>query len=110
MVVAQSEQLSNKTHPDKMLAKDSSSFFNLPVTLEANGSREVRILGMRQDHTLHTHWRSLEDHSLSKSSLLDAFANNIPLVREGGFLSEEECNAILDILQTHKIVRLHIVE
>lgn len=93
-----------------MIANDSSSFFNLPVTLEANGSREERVLGVRQDHSLHTHWRSLEDHSLSKSSLLDAFANNIPLVRERAFLTDEECNAMLDILQTHKIVRLDSIQ
>lgn len=93
-----------------MFADESSSFFNLPVTLEANGSREERLLGMRQDHTFHTHWRSLEDHCLSKSSLLDAFANNIPLVREREFLSEKECSAMLDILQTHKIVSLHIIQ
>lgn len=93
-----------------MFANDSSSFFNLPVTLEVNGSREERILGMRQDHTLHTHWRSLEDNPLSKTTLLDAFANNIPLVRERDFLSEDECNSMLDILQGHKIVRLHIVQ
>lgn len=88
-----------------MFADNSSSFFNLPVTLDADGLREERVLGSREDHTLHTHWRSLEDHSLSKSSLLDGFANNIPLIREKDFLSDEECNAMLEILQTHKIVR-----
>ncbi|KAG8161537.1 hypothetical protein KVR01_008524 [Diaporthe batatas] len=86
-----------------MLAKSSSSFFNLPVALDTNGSREERILGMRQDHTIHTHWKSLDDHSLSKPSLLDLFANNIPLVRERNFLSDEECNAMHEILLTHKI-------
>lgn len=37
---------------------------------------------------------------------MDALANNIPLIRCSGFLEAEECNAMLDILKTHKIVSL----
>ncbi|KAF3764030.1 hypothetical protein M406DRAFT_280107 [Cryphonectria parasitica EP155] len=86
------------------------SFFNLPAVLDANhanGSHVERVLGPRQNHVLHTHWRTLDDQSMSSSALMDAFANDIPLVRQRGFLTPEECEKMLDIVKTHKIVGLH---
>jgi hypothetical protein len=52
-----------------MVADDSSPFFILLVTLKARvkGSHKERILG---DHTLYTHWKSTEDHSLWQPAII----------------------------------------
>lgn len=88
------------------MAPASPSFFNIPADQQGTlGVRdEVRVLGPRQDHVLHTHWKTLEDRPLSNASLMDVFANGIPLVRQKAFLSVEECTSMLNILKTHQVV------
>lgn len=91
------------------MAPTTPQFFNLPgaSTAISSGLPEERVLGgTRQDHNCQTHWKTFQDQPLCRSSLMDALANNIPLVRHSGFLDAEECNAMLDVLKTHKIVRL----
>ena len=49
-------------------------------------------------------WRELEDHPLSKDSLASLFSNTIPSIRVPGFLSEDECQRLLNIVKTSPMV------
>jgi hypothetical protein len=50
-------------------------------------------------------WRSLHDENLSSRSLTGLLNNDIPAIRVPQFLSSEECNRMVDVVSSHKIVR-----
>lgn len=53
-----------------------------------------------------SNWHTLEDAPLSKRSLHQLFSNTIPSIRNAGFMSSEDCSALVDIIKTHKIVHM----
>jgi hypothetical protein len=51
-----------------------------------------------------SNWKTLEDQPLTKVSLQELFSNEIPCVRHKGFLSHEECERMVRIVQDTKFV------
>lgn len=50
-----------------------------------------------------TNWRTLEDQPLTETSFRDLLSNNIPSIRHENFLSRDECQSLVNILESPKI-------
>lgn len=51
-----------------------------------------------------SNWHTLDDQSLSMQSIKQLLSNSIPTIRRRNFLSEDECQRLVEIIQTHEIV------
>jgi hypothetical protein len=84
----------------------TQTFFNLPAR-EGNVSSaggEIDYFSPPSKYNLQTSWRTLQDQALTRTSVLDVFANRVPVLREKSFLSAAECARMLEIVATHEIV------
>ncbi|KAK6511886.1 hypothetical protein TWF481_000790 [Arthrobotrys musiformis] len=76
-------------------------FFNLP---QRNGTvDEKSYFGPVALQTVPTNWRTFEDQPLTKSNIIDLFANRIPVVRQKNFLNQDELNKMLEIVKAHEL-------
>ncbi|KAI0538362.1 hypothetical protein GGR58DRAFT_513067 [Xylaria digitata] len=82
---------------------ESKSFFNLPEATLLGAHEDKTFFGPRQTHTFETHWTTFQEQKMSKQSLFDLFAGNIPVIRQEEFLSLEECAKMVEVLKDHKI-------
>ncbi|PVI05771.1 hypothetical protein DM02DRAFT_684176 [Periconia macrospinosa] len=81
----------------------TQTFFNLPAR-DANAGGEVDYFSPPPTYSVKTNWRTLQDQPITLSSILDLFANRIPVLREKSFLSAAECAKMLEIVETHKLL------
>ncbi|KAF2965901.1 hypothetical protein GQX73_g7673 [Xylaria multiplex] len=81
----------------------AKSFFNLPEATLLGGHEDRTFFGPRQTHTFETHWTAFQEQEMSKKSLFDLFAGNIPVIKQDNFLSLGECAKMVQILKDHKI-------
>ncbi|KAI9686196.1 MAG: hypothetical protein M1822_003851 [Bathelium mastoideum] len=82
---------------------ETKTFFNLPSARAAPDLREKPIFDDVPKSNISTSWRTFEDQRISSQSLIDVFANRIPVVRVKNFLSKEERDRMLEIVSTHNI-------
>jgi hypothetical protein len=86
------------------------TFFNLPAR-EGNISSaggEVDYFSPPSKYNLQTSWRTLQDQATTRTSVLDVFANRVPVLREKSTLSAAECARMLEIVAPHEIVSVFI--
>lgn len=55
-----------------------------------------------------TSWRNVEDQSMTRTNVLDIFANRLAVVRDRAFLSPGECQKLLAEVRSHEFVRMAI--
>jgi hypothetical protein len=84
------------------------TFFNLPQ--EASLDRQAAFFGKPEKHTVETNWHTFADQPLNSRSFVDVLANKTPVVREKAFLTQDECDKMLKIVQTHSLVRILSIE
>ncbi|KAF3019266.1 hypothetical protein E8E14_005885 [Neopestalotiopsis sp. 37M] len=82
---------------------ESKSFFNLPAATLLNGHGEKSFLESPKKHALETNWKTFAEEGMSKQSLFDVFAGTTPAIRQKNFLSQEECQQMTRVLESHKI-------
>jgi hypothetical protein len=88
------------------MTSTTQTFFNLPAR-EGNVSSaggEVDYFSPPAKYNLQTSWRTLQDQAITRTSVLDVFANRVPVLREKSFLSAAECARMLEIVALHEIV------
>lgn len=79
-------------------------FFNL---LRAKPmEHDETYFGSAASQTIATNWRTFQDQPLTSSTILDLFANRIPVIRHEGFLKPAELAKMLDIVRLHQLVRI----
>jgi hypothetical protein len=64
-------------------------------------------LSTHQDSTSsapHSNWHTIKDQPLTSSSLRSLFSNNIPSIRHRNLLSSQECQHLVDVVNTHTMV------
>ena len=54
--------------------------------------------------TIQSNWTTFDEPSLSRESLTELFANNIPAVRHKKLLTPEECAKMAEITKAFKLV------
>jgi hypothetical protein len=52
---------------------------------------------------INTNWTTLEDQPLTGQSVKDLIRNAIPAIRHRSFLTADECNKLVHIVQQHQI-------
>jgi hypothetical protein len=85
------------------MASVQKLFFNLPQQTDL-GTNEKSLFASASKHSLDTNWKTFRDQAIEKSSLVDLFANRIPVVRVPGVLNASECEQMLRIVETHELV------
>lgn len=80
------------------------SFFNLP-SATLNGDGEKLLLKTSQAHALGSTWKTFKEQEMNKQSLLDIFSGTVPVIRQKEFLTQAECEKMIEVLKSHKIVR-----
>lgn len=83
------------------MATATQIFFNLPA--QGSSMNDADYFGASPQHSLQTNWRTFHDQPVTADSVLDLFANRVPVLREKGLLSVEECAKMLQIVGTHKL-------
>jgi hypothetical protein len=58
---------------------------------------------MSQNIQVISNWQTLEDQPLSKESINNLFLNTIPCIRHRNFLSKDECDRLVEVINTHQI-------
>jgi hypothetical protein len=77
-------------------------FFNL---LRAKPiEHDETYFGTAVSQTIATNWRTFQDQPLTSSTILDLFANRIPVIRHEGFLKPTELEKMLKIVKLHQLV------
>lgn len=84
-------------------ATNKGSFFNLP-SQRLGGTEDGRYFGESQTHTVRTSWRTYQDQALTSSSLLDLFANRIPVIRYKGLVTDDERHKMIEVVKSHTLV------
>ncbi|KAI1802051.1 hypothetical protein F4811DRAFT_531399 [Daldinia bambusicola] len=79
------------------------SFYNLPLDAASPAITKSFFVNMPRKHGIQTNWTTFEDEKMTVNAMMDLFANKIPVVRQQGFLSSEECERMLEVLKTHKM-------
>ncbi|KAK7911859.1 signal transduction protein [Apiospora marii] len=82
------------------MATAAQTFFNLPAQGSMN---DADFFGSPPQHSLQTNWRTFHDQPVTADSVIDLFANRVPVLREKGLLSAEECDKMLQIVNTHEL-------
>lgn len=82
---------------------ETKTFFNLPSATAAS-DLHGHYFGLSPKQNVQTNWHTFEDQPMSLESLIDVFANRIPVFRVPGWLSPEECERMMQIMKTHDIV------
>ncbi|OCL05614.1 hypothetical protein AOQ84DRAFT_298585 [Glonium stellatum] len=67
------------------------------MSLNGSGSTKERIVRR-------SNWIKIEEQPLSSESLADLFSNRIPALRVRNFLSAQECERMVNVIQTQKII------
>ncbi|OTB12663.1 hypothetical protein K445DRAFT_76877 [Daldinia sp. EC12] len=85
------------------------SFYNLPLDVASLAITKSFFANNPRKHGIQTNWITFEDQGMTSDTMMDLFANRIPVVRQHGFLSSVECERMLEVLKTHKMY-LHNVQ
>lgn len=89
------------------MSPTESRFFNLPqATLAGGAANGQSFFGSPKQHALQTNWKTFEPQDMNRQSLFDVFAGTIPVIRQKDVLSQEECQKMVKILESHDIVRM----
>lgn len=83
---------------------ESKLLFNLPEATLLNGCEENKVFGEPVKHNIQTNWKTVEEQELTRESILYILSGTVPVIRQKGFLSQEECSKMVDVLKSHKIV------
>ncbi|EAT78340.2 hypothetical protein SNOG_14103 [Parastagonospora nodorum SN15] len=83
----------------------TQTFFNLPARegSDSGAGVESDYFSAPSKYNLQTSWRTLQDQAITRTSVLDVFANRVPVLREKSFLSAAECARMLEIVASHEI-------
>ncbi|KAH9907585.1 hypothetical protein F4778DRAFT_546752 [Xylariomycetidae sp. FL2044] len=83
---------------------EARSFFNLPqATLLEGGKTQHCYLEASRQYSIRTNWYTCDEQPMGAKSLHDLFSGTLPVIRQQRFLSEEECEKMVEVLLAHKI-------
>jgi hypothetical protein len=99
-VISQSYAVSTASHPTSKL-KPAQQSLRLAAHLE-----RAPLISPEPSLRSNSNWRSIADQPLTKASLMSLFNNSIAGIRHKDFLSSEECQRLVDVVTTHKMVSL----
>jgi hypothetical protein len=83
---------------------ETATFFNLP-SRDVSQVNKNTFFDPSPKNNIQTNWKTFGDQPMTLASLLGVFANRIPVVRERGFLTQDECQKMLEIIKTHELVK-----
>jgi hypothetical protein len=82
------------------------TFFNLGSFQAETQFDTNALFGPSTAKNVATNWKTFEDQPISPRSLMDVFANRTPVVRVKEFLTQDECERMLQVVRTHKLVSM----